>query len=173
MSDETPLIVLGRITGTHGIRGELKIHSYSGEISTFRHLGRLTLRSEDGRCESYRLASVRPHGKWILASLAGYDSINDVLPLVGREVVAERSSLPPLEEGEYYWCDLLGLTVETVDGVTLGRLEEIYETGSNDVYAVRDGKREYLIPAVADLVVSVDLSSRRMTVAPFEGLFDL
>lgn len=173
MSDESPLIVLGRVTGTHGIRGELKIHSYSGEISTYRHLGRLTLRSEDGSCESYRLASVRSHGKWILVSLAGYDDINSVLRFVGREVVVDRSSLPPLEEGEYYWCDLLGLTVETVDGVTLGRLEEIFETGSNDVYAVRDGKREYLIPAVAELVVSVDLAARRMTIAPCEGLLDL
>jgi 16S rRNA processing protein RimM len=173
MSDEPALIVLGRITGTHGIRGELKIHSYSGDPSTLQSLGRVTLRAHDGATETFRLRSVRPHGKWILIALAGYDDINAVLPLIGREVVVDRSELPPTGEDEYYWCDLLGMTVVTTDGKTLGTLEEIYETGSNDVYAVRNGRREYLIPAIADIVLSVDLPGRVMTIAPFEGLFDL
>lgn len=173
MSDESALIVLGRITGTHGIRGDLKFHAYSGDPSTLRHLGRVTLRSESGECETFRLRSIRPHGKWLLLSLAGFDDINAVLPFVGREVVVDRSSLPPLEDDEYYWCDLVGMTVVTTDGTPIGILEEIYETGSNDVYAIRDGKREVLIPAIAEVVLSVDIPGRRMTVAPYEGLFDL
>lgn len=173
MDGESRLIVLGRVTGTHGIRGELKIHSYSGRLETFQALRRLTLRNGDGTCETYPIGSVRRHKKWILVRFEGVDDINRVLNLVGREVVARRSELPEPDEDEFYWDDLIGLEVHTVDGRILGVLEEIFETGSNDVYAVRDGRREYLIPAIADVIVSVDLAAGRMTVAPPEGLLDL
>ena len=78
-----------------------------------------------------------------------------------------------MPDGEYYWCDLLGLRVVTVEGVELGTVAEIIDTGSNDVYVVRSAEREYLIPALADVVVAIDLATRTMTVSPPEGLLDL
>lgn len=173
MPETGKIVVLGKIAGTHGIRGELKLHTYSGEISTFAALDSLMLRTPAGVTESFAIQSLRMHGKKILVSLKGYDSINKVEHLVGREVCLLRSDFPRLEEGEYYWCDLIGLSVQTVDGQQLGTLEEIYATGSNDVYAVRQGRREYLIPALDDVVVDLDMENRIMKIAPYEGLFDL
>jgi 16S rRNA processing protein RimM len=81
--------------------------------------------------------------------------------------------LPEPEDGEYYWCDLIGLTVATVDGLELGTLREIFETGSSDIYVVRSAEREYLIPAIADVISRIDLKEGRMLITPLEGLLDL
>jgi 16S rRNA processing protein RimM len=89
------------------------------------------------------------------------------------EICLYRSQLPKLEEDEYYWYDLIGLEVVTVDGERLGSIAEIFETGSNDIYVVRGGKREYLIPAVSAVIDSVDLEGGRMLITPPEGLLDL
>jgi 16S rRNA processing protein RimM len=81
--------------------------------------------------------------------------------------------LPELAEGEFYWCDLLGLKVVTDLGEFLGTLTDIIATGSNDVYVVKNDSREYLIPALADVVLEVDLDEGKMVVSPPEGLLDL
>jgi 16S rRNA processing protein RimM len=78
-----------------------------------------------------------------------------------------------LTEGEYYWCDLIGLKVITDGGVHLGELYDIMATGSNDVYLVRSGEKEYLIPAIEDVVVEINLAAGVMTVSPLEGLLEL
>jgi 16S rRNA processing protein RimM len=84
-----------------------------------------------------------------------------------------REQLPELSEGEFYWCDLLGLTVKTDRGEILGLLTNIITTGSNDVYVVKDDKRECLIPALDDVVLDINLDDGIMTVSPPEGLLDL
>jgi len=167
------LVVLGRIAGPHGIRGELKVHSFSGDMATFQQVGMLLLRSPGGALESFPVSGVRANGKKILIALKGFDSINQVEHLVGRDVCVRRDQLPAPEEGEYYWHDLLGLSVVTTSGEPLGVLKDIFATGSNDVYVVRHGRREYMIPALADIVVQIDLEQRVMTVCPYEGLLDL
>jgi 16S rRNA processing protein RimM len=87
--------------------------------------------------------------------------------------MARRDQLPETDEGEYYWVDLIGLRVVTDDGAELGTLREIIETGSNDVYVVQGREKEYLIPALADVVSSIDLEAGTMTVTPLDGLLDL
>ena len=99
--------------------------------------------------------------------------INQVLPLVGRELYVRRSQLPPLADDEFYWFDLIGLRVVTDEGLELGRLENIMETGSNDVYLVRAEGKEYLIPAIEEVVKAIDLDAGVMTISPLEGLLDL
>jgi 16S rRNA processing protein RimM len=81
--------------------------------------------------------------------------------------------MPELAEGEFYWCDLLGLAVMTDGGEPLGLLADIIATGSNDVYVVKNDGREYLIPALEDVVLNIDLDKGIITVRPPEGLFDL
>ncbi|MDD2338435.1 MAG: ribosome maturation factor RimM, partial [Geobacteraceae bacterium] len=80
---------------------------------------------------------------------------------------------PPLPEGEYSWCDLIGLVLQKEGGETLGELVDIFETGSNDVYVVTAGTREILIPATEEVVLNVDLDAGRMIVRPPDGLMDL
>lgn len=167
------LILLGKVAATHGIKGQLRIVPYSGSGETFLNLESMFLRNASGKAVEYSLAAVSSHGRKVLVALKGYTDINQVIPFVGSEVLIRHEQLPPVEEGEFYWHDLIGLKVVTVDGMSLGTLESIIETGSNDVYVVKSGKEEILVPALEDVVVSVDLAAKIMTITPVEGLFDL
>lgn len=172
VSDE--LITVGRISGTHGIKGHLKVHSYSGNLESLCAARSIMLRSPDGTPpREFGIKGVKPHGNGFILSLKGYDDIDQALPLVGSELCLRRSQLPEPEDDEYYWCDLIGLRVVTIDGVEVGTLADIFETGSNDVYVVRKDKREYLIPAIAAVIKSVDLAGGTMVITPLDGLLDL
>lgn len=167
------LIPVGRIAGTHGIRGQVRLHSYSGNVESLSAAGTVTLKKPDGTCLSVRLKRVSPNSSKILLSIAGIESIEQAQPLIGSELCLTREQFPETGEDEYYWCDLLGLDVVTDTGVELGRLVDILETGANDVYLVKDSHREYMIPAVASVIKKIDLAASRMTVTPMEGLLDL
>lgn len=170
---DADLILLGKIVATHGIRGQLRVVPYSGECDTFLSVESLLLKDASGLLQSYELAAAAVHGKKLLISFKGYGDINKVLHLVGCELYIDRDHLPETDDDEYYWHDLIGLQVVTSGGEPLGKLESIIETGSNDVYVVKSAGREYLIPALADIVTSIDLDAGVMTVAPMEGLLDL
>src|SRR5512136_895547 len=116
------LILLGRVVATHGIRGQLRIVSYSGEAATLRAAATIMLADAQGVMEVFEVSSSSVHGTRVLVSLKGYNNINQVQHLVGREVHVRRSQLPPLDQDEYYWHDLLGLQVVTDTGQQLGRL---------------------------------------------------
>jgi 16S rRNA processing protein RimM len=173
MSKRSETILLGKVVATHGIKGQLRIAVYSGEFETILSLSSLMLKGPDGRMETFEVAASAVHGKKLLVALKGYGSIDQVQHLVGRELYATRSQMPELTEGEFYWCDLLGLTVMTLEGELLGRLADIIATGSNDVYVVKNDGREYLIPALEDVVLDIDLDKGKMTISPPEGLLDL
>ena len=173
MPDRTEPMLIGKIAAPHGIRGQLRVISYSGEPANLAGLRSVMLKGATGGMEHFAVAGATVHGAKLLLSLKGYTEINQVLHLVGRELYAERDQLPPLDDGEYYWCDLIGLRVVTELGDLLGNLTEIIATGSNDVYVVTAGEREYLIPALTDVVLDVDLTAGTMTVSPPDGLFDL
>ena len=173
MSAADDFVVLGRVSGTHGIRGELKVQSFSDDAATLQQADTVLLRIPGAAVEPFAVAGVRSSGKKILLSLKGFDSINRVQHLLGREVCVQRDQLPSLDEGEYYWHDLFGMSVVTTAGEPLGVVKDIFATGSNDVYVVRQGRREYMIPALEDVIVKIDLVQRVMTISPFDGLLDL
>jgi len=173
MQQNNELIVIGKVLGTHGIRGQLRVMPYSGDPASITSHRALLFRSPDGTCETYEIAGAAEHKKRILLTLKGLGDINGVLPLVGSELCISREQLPRLPEGEYYWCDLLGLAVVSDQGEQLGELVDIMPTGSNDVYVVRSERGEYLIPATDDVVSEIDLEQRKMVVTPLDGLLDL
>jgi len=173
MSKRSETVLLGKVVSTHGIKGQLRIAVYSGEFETILSLSSLILKGPDGRMETFEVTASAVHRKKLLVALKGYGSIDQVQHLVGSEIYATRAQMPELTEGEFYWCDLLGLTVMTLEGELLGRLAEIIATGSNDVYVVKNDGREYLIPALEDVVLDIDLDKGKMTISPPEGLLDL
>ncbi|HWI41752.1 MAG TPA: ribosome maturation factor RimM [Verrucomicrobiae bacterium] len=174
MDNHRDLFLIGKISGPHGIRGQLRVTSFSGDSDSLASAGSVLVAEPGGGMQEFRVLRAARQGKKIVLTLEGFGNINEVLHLVGREVYVPREMMPPLDEGEYYWQDLIGLQVRTADGQVLGRLREIIATGSNDVYVVREeGGREYLIPALEDVVDEVDLEQGTMTVTPPEGLFDL
>lgn len=170
--DSESLVLMGKVAGTHGIKGQLRIIPYSGMVDNLLECKTLFLRDAKGRMESFELSSAVVHVKKLLITLKGYSDINQVLHFSGSEVLLHKDQLAEPEDDEYYWLDLIGMRVVTTDGTDLGTLQSIIETGSNDVYvSVLDGK-EFLIPALTD-TVSIDLAAKVITVTPFEGLFDL
>jgi len=166
-------VLIGKIQAPHGIKGQLRVVPFAGDASSISKLETVMVKTPAGAMEEFSVVSAKSHGKRVILTLKPFDNINQVLHLVGREIYADRGALPELPSDEYYWSDLLGLKVETEEGEALGELVDIIETGSNDVYVVKKGGREVLIPALDDVVLAVDLDASRMTVSLPEGLLDL
>ncbi len=167
------MIPVAKISGTHGIKGHLKVFSYSGNIESLQYSGTVFLKGKNGMLQEFGIGGVAPHAGGFILSLRDFNDINQVLSLVGSELCLKRSQLPEPAEDEYYWRDLIGLTVVTDQGVELGRIADIFETGSSDIYVVRNGDKEYLIPAIADVISKVDISGNKMVITPLDGLLDL
>ena len=111
----------------------------------------------DGEWQEHEIAEGRAHGKGVVAHLAGCDDRDQAASLIGTEIGIRREQLPAAAPGEYYWSDLVGLSVVTLDGELLGTVDHLLETGANDVLVVR-GEREHLIPFVPERIVAeVDL----------------
>jgi len=157
------LLTVGRIVGIHGVEGWVKLESWTEprlRIFSYRPW-RLTLAGSE-----FEAASAQGHeqGKGMVAKLPGCDDRVAAAKLVGATIQVPRSALPKPKRGEYYWTDLEGLIVVTVDGVDLGKVSHLFATGANDVLVVR-GERERLIPFVTgQFVKEVDLKAGRITV---------
>jgi 16S rRNA processing protein RimM len=160
--DDQRLVVLGRIVGLFGVRGWVKVHSETSppeNILTYR----TWLLRDRGQLAAHKLEQGNAHGKGVVARLAGCTDRDQAALLVGRTIEAPRSEFPPPGEDEYYWTDLEGLTVFTLEGVELGKVDHLFETGSNDVLVVQ-GERERLLPFTAAVIQEVDLTGRRIVV---------
>lgn len=171
--DSERLLPLGQVVGVHGLKGGLKIRHdcQSGEL--LRPGNRLYVRLARGPARAYEIRAFQPMARGAVLFLAGVADRPAATALVGSEIEVMRSSLPAIrEEGTYYWADLIGLAVVNDRQQPLGRLTAIMPTGGNDVYVVRDeaSGREWLLPALASVVLAVDLQAGRMTVALPEGL---
>ena len=169
------LIAVGRISGTHGIRGQLRLHSYSGNLESLQAAKQVLIRFPAGATRQVTLKKAVYHSGKFLLTLDGFDTIEKSQELTGCELLLQRDQLPAPDADEYYWQDLLGLSVVTTEGQELGTLKDILETGANDVYLVRNEttRHEYLIPAIASVISSVNLQTGTMTITPLEGLLDL
>ena len=167
---ENDVLVVGKIVGAHGIAGAVKAHFFSGPDTVFDRGGRIRLNLPDGKVLTFVLEWVRPHKQHLLMGLEGITTRNQAQGLVGAELMVERRDLPVLEPGTYYWTDLMGLSVFTRDGTCIGKIVSIIPTGGNDVYVVQDGKKETLIPAVASMVLEIDLETKTMRVDLPQGL---
>ncbi|MDD2736307.1 MAG: ribosome maturation factor RimM [Desulfuromonadaceae bacterium] len=173
MTDQDELVPVGKISGTHGIKGLLKVYSYSGNIQSLQSAATVYLKDKNGRLSKHVIKSVAAHAGGFILGLDDYADINQVLPLNGSELYVKLSQLPAPDKDEYYWRDLIGLAVFTDLGASLGTLVDIFETGSSDIYVVRGASKEYLIPAIADVISVVDIPGKKMIITPLDGLLDL
>ena len=153
-------IVIGRVGAAHGIRGELRIIPLTDFPERFAALREVMVGDE-----LLHIESVKPQGKNFLMRFREYAVREDAQKLTGRLLTVARAEAAPLDEGEYYVFDIVGLTVYDEEDNELGTVENVLRTGSNDVYAVRseDG-REILIPALRKAVRTIDVPNGRMTV---------
>jgi 16S rRNA processing protein RimM len=167
-------ISVGKIVGVHGLNGTSKVYSYAESLSVFQPNGSILLRTATGQEKKYEIKWAKPHTRVILLALKGVTNRSQAEKLIGCELYIDKAKLPELEEGTYYWFDIIGLSVFTVDENYLGRVESIIPTGSNDVYVVKnpdkDEKNEVLIPALESVILEIDLKRQVMRVDLPEGL---
>ncbi len=170
--EKEDFIVIAKITGVHGLKGKLKVYSYSGTLSSIKP-GIKVLVKNKGEKKFLTVSEVSEQNKKFLILFDEITTFDDANKYTGSKILIENSALPELQEGVYYWKDLIGLKVSSVDGEFYGEIKTIMETGSNDVYVVKDGKDEILIPAIASVVKEIDLDQGIVLVELPEGLLDL
>ncbi|HSX62965.1 MAG TPA: ribosome maturation factor RimM [Tahibacter sp.] len=163
-AEEERRVLVGRIVGVSGTAGAVKLESWTDpRMQIFRYQPWI-LKSVGGERE-LRGCRGREQGKGMIATLPGVDDRDQAAALIGTEIWVLRSALPRSKPGEYYWTDLEGMDVATVEGISFGRVSHLFATGANDVLVVRDGERERLIPFVLEQYVKqVDLDARRIVV---------
>jgi 16S rRNA processing protein RimM len=167
-SDEPRHLAIGRILRPWGVRGELKVEILTEDPTRFQRLETVYVGPQ---FVPHRLERARLHKGDLILKLAGCDDRNAAEELRDLLVNVAMEDALPLEEGEYWVHQLLGLEVWTAEGEKLGLVREVLETGANDVYVVRDQSgREVLIPALKDVVLEIDLDAGRMLVELLEGL---
>lgn len=162
----------GRIGAAHGVRGIVKFTPYTESLAYYAPNVPLLLREPNGKEYEVRALKVMPSGKNILLTLAGVASREQAEALGGSLLFVPKSVLPKPEEGEFYWFELIGLDVLADDGRELGTLDHIFATGSNDVYVVKKGQKELLLPALPHVILNIDLAAKRITVCVPAGLED-
>lgn len=157
------LITVGHISGVYGVHGWVKVFSHTEPRENILGYSPWHIRRAE-RWEPIALLDGRRQGKGVIARLEGCADREHARALIGAEIAVEREQFDETAPGEYYWADLVGLEVVTRDGVTLGRVDHLIETGANDVLVVA-GERERLIPFVPDrYIVEVDVEGGRMVV---------
>jgi 16S rRNA processing protein RimM len=145
---EHDLIEIARVTGPKGLKGKMWITPYGDSFERFRHYSHLRIGKQG---EPRKVLSLFRHKGKYLASLEGITDIEQVEDIRGESLYISREQLEPLGEDEYYWHDLIGMTVVDMEGRELGTVVKIFSTGSNDVYVV-DPVKQYYIPATTDVI---------------------
>ncbi|AGT31516.1 16S rRNA-processing protein RimM [Geobacillus genomosp. 3] len=166
---------VGKIVNTHGIRGEVRVISRTDfPEERYKKGNKLYIfRERDSEPIEVTVKSHRPHKSFDLLSFEGYDSINDVEPFKGAMLKVPESQLGELGEGEYYFHEIIGCTVVTEEGRTVGAVREILTPGANDVWVVRrDDGTDALIPYIDEVVLRVDPEHNMIIIRPMKGLLE-
>jgi len=147
-------LVLGQISGLYGVRGWVKVHSYTQPKDNILSYTPWIIRGQP-----VALEAGKEHGKTLVVKFHGIDDREAAAGLIHLDISVDRQQLPPLPAGEFYWIELMGLRVVTLAGVELGRVTQLLETGANDVLVVQ-GERERLLPYLPGQVLSrIDLAA--------------
>jgi 16S rRNA processing protein RimM len=162
MSLDNEYVVIGKIGATYGIKGWLKIVSFTESIINIINYNPWYI-EEHKSWQPLKMNEARPHGKGIIAKISGFDTPEQARLLTGKQIAIKRSQLAPLQQHEYYWAELEGLTVINQHNETLGKIIYLIETGSNDVFVVK-GDKEHAIPYLPEVITDINLAEKIMRV---------
>jgi 16S rRNA processing protein RimM len=168
---EKRLVPIGKIVKVHGIKGKVKLHYFGDDLNQFLRYREVIIEDRAGVLQAYEVLEATPQPPRFILKLKGIEKIEDAEPLVHRDVFIEREVLPDLEEGEYYWVDLLGMDVES-DRRKLGTLQEIFSTAAHDVFVVKGKKSEIYLPATDEVIKKIDRERGLIEVHWMEGLWE-
>jgi 16S rRNA processing protein RimM len=174
LNDPQDLIRIGKIIGAHGIRGAVKVHSFSDSGECYSRYSDLIIVNADGRRLDHKVEWSKPHKRGMRLGIKDIASRDQAEDLVGCGIFIARTNLPPLDEDTDYWVDLIGMAVYNTDDQHIGDIVDIIPTGANDVYVVKTRQGhptdEILLPAIASVVLEVDVPGKRMRVDVPDGL---
>lgn len=156
------MVVMGRIVAPYGVKGWVKIQPFTEALDGLFDYEQWWLGDASGWREA-DVEEARVHGKTLIAKFAGCEGRDAAFAMKGREIAVSRDDLPQTGDDEYYWSDLIGLSVHNLQQQDLGRVTDVFATGANDVLVVQ-GERERLIPFAGQVVKEVDLAAGRMLV---------
>ena len=161
---------IGKVVGTHGIKGTFKVYPTTEDPSRFELLKEVIFDFRENK-EVFKIKNVAYHKNIVLLTVKEIDDINVALKYKDAKILIPDELALPLEEDEYYIRDLYDMEVYTEEGEYLGIISNIMETGSNDVYVItKEGTKDLLIPAIKDCIIKVDVAENKMTVKLMEGL---
>ena len=163
---------IGKITNVHGLAGEVKVYPWCDDAAFLCSFD--TLYTDKRGQNAVTVQRARVQQNMVILKLSGVDDRSAAEKLRGTVLYMDRDEVE-LDEGTYFVQDLIGLEVWDADtGRLWGKIRDVMQTGANDVYSVWDAaaKREYLVPAIPDVVLETDIEGGKMTIRPLEGLFD-
>lgn len=165
---------VGKIVNTHGIKGEVRVISRTDFAEDRYKVGNtLYLFRENKEPLELKITSHRTHKNFNLLTFEGYPNVNDVEPLRDGILKINESQLTDLDEGEFYFHEIIGCTVFTDEGEEVGIIREVLTPGANDVWVVkRSSGKDALIPYIEQIVKEVDIKSQKVIITPMEGLLD-
>jgi len=163
---------VGQIVNTFGINGLLKVMPYTDDIQRFEEL-EYVLIEKNKKLLKYQIEEVKYQKQMVLLKLKGIDDINQAEEFKGCYLKINRKDAKELPKGTYFIADLIGLNVYTDDGKILGKIDDIFNYGSNDIYVVKDelGK-QILLPAIKEVIIQIDLENEKMIVHLLKGLME-
>ena len=165
-------VLIGKIGKPHGLKGGVWLHLFSGQPESISDYGQLVLVSQGGKVSApLRITSCRIQGKAAIVGFEGTEDRNSANDLKGMGVLVNKKDMPPVGEGEYYYFQFLGLSVTTVDGRSLGQVENIFFNGAQDILVIVKGSQEVLIPILPSVIVRQ--SDRELIISPPPGLVDI
>lgn len=161
---------LGQIVNVKGLKGEVKVNSFTDDNTKFERIPNVFIKQK-GNLKEYSIEKVGYNKNQVIIKFEGVNTVEEAETLRNSYIVVDREIFGELPEGVYYIADLLGLDVYTEDGTHLGKVDDIFSTGSNDVYVVKDelGKQK-LLPGIDEVIKQIDLDSGKIIVNLIEGL---
>jgi 16S rRNA processing protein RimM len=166
------LLEIGRIIRSHGLAGRMKVLSYLESQDVLDNLAEVSVGRRVQETVTFPLDSVQAGRGCFILKLRGIEDKDAASRLVGLSIWMPMEKLEKLSDGEYYWREIIGLGVVTEEGRSLGRIESVFPTGSNDVYVCRGNEKEILLPAINDVIRKIDMDRRMMVVRLLKGLSD-
>ena len=166
------LVVIGQVVRPHGLGGEVKAILFTESTASFRQYSSIFLRLKGAPEFGAGIQSVRDHKAGVLMKFTGVSNRNAAENLVGAQILVHRDQMPPLEDGEFYWTDLIGLTVVDENANILGTVENILRAGQDDLLVVTRPGKEFLLPFREEMILTVDLEAGRLVANPPTGLLD-
>lgn len=162
---------VGQIVGTHGVRGEMRVNPWADSPEFLKQFKIFYFDNKGNN--GIKAVSVRPHGNVVLVRLEGIETVEDASKMRNKVLYIRRADAK-LKEGSYFIEELIGCDVLDADNacISYGVLSDVSETGANDVWHIKKEGKEYLIPAIPDVVISADVANNKVVIRPLKGIFD-